>query len=522
MAATIFTREERPFVAAVSSLGSGNPFLPERIAGEQQALGDEFAPGAPVWRLDSSKLDSNPNSAAIQRRAEAFLADVRRRLAGARRVGKEEAQLYEDLVHYVLYFRYEDLFFQEIVAPPLARGETRRMGFFRRFRDDLEHAFDLPDAGLPAAEDPAHLFALFFQVRRAFHHIFRYILGGSMAAARLRAAAWQSIFTQDSRRYRRGLYFRMHEISTLITGPSGTGKDLVATAIGLSTYIPFDPVSETFAEDFRGAHLALNLCALSPTLIESELFGHAKGSFTGATADRAGYLEGRGPAHSVFLDEIGELDPSLQVKLLRILQTREFQRIGEVRTRRFGGKIIAASNRDLATEVGEGRFRDDLYYRLCSDLIETPTLAEQMRDAPDELHNLLVLLARRVVAEEDAATVASEVEAWIATELGDDYGWPGNVRELEQCMRNVLVHGRYRPLDSRPGAEGPLDQLARQTCAGELNAEELLSRYCTLVYARTGRYEETARRLELDRRTVKRRIDPKLLAELRQAGVGRE
>jgi transcriptional regulator with AAA-type ATPase domain len=517
MSAALLKPQERRFAEAVSGLGFGNPFLPERIEFEKQALGDDFVAGAAVWSLDSEYTGDNPNSLEVHRRGELLAERLRQRLASGQRADGNERQLYADVVIYVLYYRYQERFYQEIIAAAPGRAESRRMGFYRAFRDDVRHFFDVPGLRPDPVEEPAHLFALFFQVRRAFHHIFHYILGGSLAAAGLRAAAWQSIFTHDPRRYRRSLYDRMHEISTLITGPSGTGKDLVASAIGFSGYIAFDPDREAFVEDFRSTHLGLSLSALSPTLIESELFGHCKGSFTGATSDRAGYLEGRGPMHSVFLDEIGDLDPGIQVKLLRVLQTREFQRIGEVKPRNFGGKIIAATNRNLAFEMHAGRFREDLYYRLCSDLVETPTLQEQTRGAPHELHNLVLLLARRLVAESDAEAVAAEVTEWIETELGPDYRWRGNVRELEQCVRNVLVHGHYRPLEVEAEG-GPLERLFGDIRAGSLTADELLSRYCTLVYSQTGQYEATARRVELDRRTVKRRIDPELLAALRQGG----
>src|SRR5262249_20140703 len=162
------------------------------------------------------------------------------------------------------------------------------------------------------------------QVRRAFHFIYRNILGESAPAVRLRAAVWESIFTRDIRRYRRSLFRRMGDVATLIVGPSGTGKELVARAIGLARYIPFDPDREAFVEDYAGAFYSLNPSALSPTLIESELFGHRRGAFTGAVEDRIGWLEACRPLGTVFLDEIGELDPAIQVKLLRVLQTREF------------------------------------------------------------------------------------------------------------------------------------------------------------------------------------------------------
>ena len=146
----------------------------------------------------------------------------------------------------------------------------------------------------------------------------------------------------------------------------------------------------------------------------------------------------------MFLDEIGDLDPAIQVKLLRVIQTRRFQRLGETEGRPFRGKVIAATNRDLAAAMAAGRFREDLYYRLCSDLIRTPTLAEQLEQAPEDLANLVRHIARRLVGRE-AEALAEEALVWIRRELGPSYPWPGNIRELEQCVRNVLVRGEYRP-----------------------------------------------------------------------------
>jgi len=213
----------------------------------------------------------------------------------------------------------------------------------------------------------------------------------------------------------------------------------------------------------------------------------------------------------VLLDEIGELDAAIQVKLLRVLQSRELQRIGETTERRFEGKLIAATNRDLDTEIAAGRFREDLYYRLCADLIVTPSLHAQLRDSPDELSTLVRFVSERVVVDDEAELLASEVLEIAARDLGQDYPWPGNVREVEQCVRNVLVRRRYRPRAEPVPAVDPLDDELRD---GPLTAAELVSRYCTYVYARTGSYQETARRLELDRRTVKRNVQPELLVEL--------
>jgi len=247
------------------------------------------------------------------------------------------------------------------------------------------------------------------------------------------------------------------------------------------------------------------------------LFGHRKGAFTGALQDRSGWLEACPPEGTVLLDEIGELDPSIQVKLLRILQTRTFQRIGETEPRHFQGRLIAATNRDLAGEIRAGRFREDLYYRLCSDLIVTPSLREQLRESPEELRHLVRFVSERVIGPDEAGELTDEVLQCVADDLGPDYPWPGNVRELEQCVRNDLVRRRYQP--SRQPDSDAIDAFTRAVRAGDLTAKSLLAHYCTLVYHQTGSYQETDRRLELNRRTVKRNVDAALLERLISGSV---
>jgi DNA-binding NtrC family response regulator len=499
---------DRDFVTAVSHLAYVNPFLPERIEWERRALGTEHLPFDTVWHARSDPGGENPNEARIVERSAALAEALRERLAGGARATAEETELYRDLVFYLLYYRY-----QERLHAALGGGKRRPdFSFYAEFAADCERF--LTPARFRRRFDPAHLFACFFQVRRAFHSTFHSIVGGSMPVARLRAQVWQSIFTHDLRRYQRGLYQRLGDVTTLVTGPSGTGKELVARAIALSRYLPFDPESRSFGERPEESFFPLNLSALSPMLIESELFGHRRGSFTGAVGDRTGWLEVCPSLGTVFLDEIGEVDAAIQVKLLRVLETRSFQRLGDTRERRFRGKVVAATNRDLAREMTSGRFREDLYYRLCADRIETPSLAERVRDSPREISDLVLFLAERQVGEELAPELTREVVDWIDRRLGHDYPWPGNVRELAQCVSNVLIRREYLPAH-QISAEDPRRALTEEILAARLPADEVVGRYCTLVYAETGSYQEAARRLGLDRRTVKARVEPELLARLR-------
>ncbi len=498
----IFSPQQRALAQSVSCLVYCNPFLPERIALERDVLGEAFVGSDEVWNAFNDPHNLRPNLTRLRERTENLAGELRQRLVDGEKPAAGELELYADVVFYVLYYRSHD----PLREASLAARQSRKFDLapvYRFFLEDVAHFFRAASGlKLPETYTTEHLFASFYQVIRAFLEIFDNIVGRSITVARLRAAVWQSIFTHDLRRYQRLLFSRMGDFTTLISGPSGTGKELVARAIALSRYIPFDPRKCAFVEDFTALFHALNLSALSPTLIESELFGHRRGAFTGALQDRAGWLEICKAHGTVFLDEIGELDPLIQVKLLRVLQARTFQRLGDTQDRHFAGKIIAATNRDLSREMSIGRFRKDFYYRLCSDMIVTPSLEQQLRESPDDLRHMVAFIAQRI-AGPDSDDLADEVERWIRKHMGMAYSWPGNFRELEQCVRNVLLRQEYRPLAEHAN---PADELAHAMETTSLTADALLRRYCAIVYARTGSYEETARRLQLDRRTVKAKL----------------
>ena len=385
------SKSERTFLRAVSQLAYCNPFLPERVECERAALGDDFVEGEPVWSLPVNQPERpRANVWRIFARLEPLAEQLRARLATARPDdagsvrGRRPAPALSALLQ------------------PDRRGEfaPRTMALLRGVPGGLGPLLPGGKRGSGGAPQSSHTFACFRQIQRAFEQIFRDIIGSSLPAARLRAAVWQSIFTHDMRRYRRTLYERMGDFATLITGPSGTGKELAARAIAESRYVPFDDRRLVFADDAATAFFPINISALSPTLVESELFGHRRGAFTGAIGDRKGWLETCPPLGSVFLDELGDLDPTIQVKLLRVIETRTFHPVGDTGSRRFEGKLIAATNRDLAADIRAGRFREDLYYRLCSDQIATPSLAEQLADSPHLLEELVIYMARRVVGAE--------------------------------------------------------------------------------------------------------------------------
>jgi DNA-binding NtrC family response regulator len=507
----LFSDQQRTFAEAIGELSYVNPFTAERVALEQRALGDAFKPAFARWSADADRASNNPNLKALEHDARQLAEQLAPRV-NAGEGAPDERRVYRALARFALYADYGERLFQELIV---GDGDGDVAWWEAYEADHLR----LIDAGGPrsTAAERGHLLALFFQLRRAFHHIFTELLGPSMPAATLRAEVWHSIFTHDMRRYRRALAGRMQRVPTLVLGPSGTGKELIARAIGQSLYIPWSGTERGFRLE-RAVFAPVNLSALSATLIESELFGHKKGSFTGAIADKAGWLEACSDGGAVFLDEIGELDEAVQVKLLRVLEGRTYSRIGETGERAFNGKVVAATNRDLGEAMEEGRFRGDLYYRLCADVIVSPSLAERIDSEATELDTLVAFLARRLVGDDEAEAATHEVMAYVRAHLRG-HRWPGNVRELEQCVRNVIIRGRYEPQNASLSA-GAAQGLGAIFHEGALSADDLVRRYCTEVYARCGSYEETARRLKLDRRTVKSRIDPELLERLRAEGVG--
>ncbi len=207
--------------------------------------------------------------------------------------------------------------------------------------------------------------------------------------------------------------------TVLVTGETGTGKELVARSIHRSGPRKDEPF------------VTVDCAALHDTLLESELFGHSRGAFTGAYKERAGYFEvaSRG---TVFLDEVGELDPGLQKKLLRVLEERTFSRIGETRVRRTRARVVAATNRDLEAEVAASRFREDLFYRLKVIAIPVPPLRARREDIPLLVRHHLPRLTRRL--NRRTRSVSPD-----ALETLQRYPWPGNVRELVNVLEHALT-----------------------------------------------------------------------------------
>ncbi len=356
-----------------------------------------------------------------------------------------------------------------------------------------------------SAEEARRFLGLFYQLRRAFFFIDRSLIGRSASMRALRERLWRNLFSEDLRSYARYLWNRMEDFSTLLLGETGTGKGAAALALGRSGFIPFDERRGAFQTSFSRGFVAIQLAQYPESLIESELFGHRKGAFTGAIDHHEGVFA-RCSAHgAIFLDEIGDVSVPIQTKLLQVLQDRTFSAVGSHEQQRFSGRVIAATHRPLDRLRSEGRFRDDFYYRLCSDVIVVPPLRQRLAEDAAELPLLLGHLVARL-AGEPVPELVDRVQKALTRDLGPDYAWPGNVRELEQAVRRVLLEGRYTG-DAATAASSRAEQLGRSIEQGAIEAGALVRGYCALLYERHGRYEEVARRTGLDWRTVKSHVE---------------
>jgi DNA-binding NtrC family response regulator len=477
-------RGERELLTLVSRAAFENPFSAERD------------------RLDEKIAHTRATDPEVLPRLVERVGDGLRGLAGGERLSLADfAGDDRELVEHAILF---DVFHRTIgaldahigdqlaagsepIAAPFARGVLSELT-----RHGVEEARAI------------RMLMLFFQMRRAFFFIARGLVGRSRVMRRLREALWSSVFTHDIRLYDRFLWDRMEDFSTILLGETGTGKGAAAAAIGRSGFIPFDPKKERFAFSFTDSFVPINLSQFPESLIESELFGHRKGAFTGAIENREGVFDRCRQHGAIFLDEIGEVSIPVQIKLLRVLQERLYAPVGGHVEKKFEGRVIAATHRPLDELRKEGRFRDDFYYRLSSDVIQVPPLRARLAEEPGELDDLVESLIPRLIGAPSPELQATVRQAALR-DLGPSYGWPGNVRELEQCIRRVMLTRSCAP-DARADADASTG-LAALFTAGTLTAEELIAKYCTLLHARHGTYVEVARITGLDRRTVKKYVE---------------
>ncbi|WP_299983455.1 sigma 54-interacting transcriptional regulator [Desulfobacula sp.] len=398
-----------------------------------------------------------------------------------------------------LFYKFKDDFDQLIKDQIKAEDTPVKVLFAEKARHMLH------TKGFSAKTIP-HYFALSYQIRRAFYFISNSLVGSSPCMKKLKKHLWYNVFTYNFDLYNKFLWNKMEDFSTLLLGETGTGKGTAAKAIGRSGYIPFDEKKQCFTQSFTRAFSSLNLSQYPETLLESELFGHTKGAFTGAVDDYQGVFDRCSPHGSILLDEIGEIPNHVQIKLLRILQERSFSPVGTHEKSRFNGRVIAATNRPKKDILSGKVFRDDFYYRLCSDIIEVPPLRTRISEKPSELNDLLDFTIKKMAGTHSEKLIL-KVKRIIDRRLGKNYQWPGNVRELEQCVRSVLLRRDYKGKQKDEEKTISLKQELLQGISDrDISMSSLVSGYCKLLYDDAGTYEKVAKMTGLDRRTIKKHI----------------
>ncbi len=469
------------FFRMVAQAAFSNPFSDERVEVDRRIVGASASAG---W---DEMLP--PLLASLEENIQAL------ETGGGPAVGRDtgpDAQAVAMGILFFVFHQYMDRF-DALIEEQLAAGDASCEAPFA-----LECLKSLEGHGFRRA-DACRYVAIFYQVRRAYFFISKGLVGDSPCMKRLRARLWENIFTHRISWYEQCLWNRMEDFSTLLLGETGTGKGAAAAAIGRSGFIPFQPHTRKFAESFTRAFMAINLSQYPESLIESELFGHRKGAFTGAIEPHDGIFARCSPHGAIFLDEIGDVGAPVQIKLLQVLQERTFSPVGSHEKLRFNGRVIAATNKPIDQLRREGKFRDDFYYRLCSDIVTVPPLRERIREVPRELEQLSAHLLARICGPDLQVPVARALRETV----GISYGWPGNVRELEQAIRRIIVAGSYAGGDAEPPGE---IALAHAVESGKVSAKELVEGYCRDLYDRYGNYGEVARRTGLDWRTVKKNV----------------
>jgi len=480
---------DRDFFRLINEVGSLNPFSKKRLEMERH-ITDGIRETGKESSVDLVILNVLRRIKELQKAGK----------ADWRRYREEDAQLVFGVVLFDIYYRYTEAFDRLILAQIEAGDKPCRVPFAG---DVLEL---LLSRGFTERES-TRFFAIFYQLRRAFHFIHYSLIGQSASMEKLRCDLWNNVFTCDIREYEKCLWNRMEDFSTLILGETGSGKGASAAAIGRSGFIPFDAAKGTFAESFTRNFIGVNLSQFPESLIESELFGHKKGAFTGAIDDQLGVFALCTPHGAIFLDEIGDASIPVQIKLLQVLQERTFSPLGERTKCRFNGRVIAATNKPLDALLRCGVFREDFYYRLCSDVIVVPPLRQRLEEDPLEMNALLELLVTRTLGEPSSGWV-SLIRDILCRDLGEDYAWPGNVREMEQAVRRIILSREYRGnLYVKPDPDSLAEKIQTGMNRGSLTAKQVLSSYCALLYDRHGNLEEVARRTQLDRRTVKKYLN---------------
>jgi DNA-binding NtrC family response regulator len=528
---------DAPLLHEGAALFTTSPFEERWLAILKRILGPAYQETGRVLALvDQAPLPNLPRVIDLLRPMH---AGVRARLKAGASATAAELSAYVAVGLLLLNYGF-DAELQEVadtgVTPP---------DLLARFQANHRAMFALP--GLSLDVPPAKVaLEVCYQVRRAFHILHTTLRGISPEAGKLRARVWNACFPGgDLLAYARGGHARRTGVHTLILGDTGTGKELVARALAYARHLPYSEADQRFTGRATEGFHVVNTSGLAVNLVDSLLFGHKKGAFTGADRDMPGVLAKCAAGEVLFLDEFGDLPPEVQVKLLRVIEQRKYTPVGATEERALGGTLVFAAQPAL---FRGGGFRRDMRHRLHEHVVRLPSLRARIDSDPAELPFLVQLFAREVAGPADAEGLVAAVLR-IAEGRLRSYPWSGNVRELRGCVSNVHEQREYEPpsgyapppsLPLRAPSVAPAApvasvppvasvapvppaasvppvasvrsarsaELARAVTEGTMSLAELRDRYIVHVFGLMGRsYKETAKRLEIDWRTVRAAVE---------------
>lgn len=461
--------------------------------------------------MDAALTSLDPEAPEVLAALEAQVSRVLDRELGRARLSDypaEQQRLLRHAVFFEVFHTYASDFDEFIDAQG---GESKPIACPLHkplFRDLRRRGIQQHDH-VPALE-------FFYQLRRAFRFLSTGLVGQSQPMRMFRKRLWEQLFGKDLLVYYEHLQGRMERFAVMLQGETGTGKSAAAAALGKSGFIAWE--GNRFASTYGELFVPLHLAEHPGALLESALFGHVRGAFTGAINDRQGVLQTSGPHSVVFLDELGEIDEKAQVKLLRVLQERRFTPVGAEKVAHFSGRLIGATHASIDELVATGRMREDFFYRVCSDVVHVPTLDERLEARPEELDELVSFVIEKTIGVEGAELTKSTLQAIRGAPLIGRRRFPGNVRQLEQEVRRAILTGavgttikkpaRIAPDRSAADSSAPQgDSLASKIERFELTAEELTAEYAAAAYAHFGNYSQAGGAIGLDRRTLKRHVE---------------
>jgi hypothetical protein len=473
-----WSAEERDAAEALADLAYANPFGQHREL-THRALGDEATqPGTP--------------NDALEVRAAALLERVV--------VDRDEApntSVVLGLIRHRLGARLRELFDSLSQACAAGTLTRRRVSSFRLFDEEVRR---IAVAALDDEPSPAHMFAVMFQEHRAEKMIAEAVPGGSDAAVALRRAAWESVFTRDRRRYEQTLFARMAALPVLVVGPAGSCQDAIAAAIAGAALVPFD--ADTLRFEAEAATQAVD----------------ARWAHDSVTRALFGTTSGLSHAGCVVLRRVEELALATQAQLAAALQTGSFVPDDASEPVALAARVIASAQGDIERAVASGQVRRDLWDALAVDVIETTPLRERLQGEASDLAELVRQALAPLLDDAMLDHTTTDVIAWLEHNRSD-YAWPGDLAELVRTARAALVR---EPAPTASPAHTATERLAAAFAHAELDMDRMLEAYCTLAYAAAGSYQDAARRLGVDRRTVKARVDQALLSELQRERKGED